>query len=407
MSSDALRALVGEGEHDLRASTDAFAVLDDVVERRLRRGLTTVIDSLGTDPQRRADWRELAERHRVPCIAIAFDVPAAQVRQQNKMRDKRVPDAVLRRQITEWPAVLADVRAEPFAAVHVADVGEVAALVTPTMLRGATDSTVVIRPRLIQARLAPLSRAPSPLASSVSFGLQIPQFTWPGGSPEMGERLRAIARSADELGVDSLWVMDHFRQIPQMGPAWSDMLESWTTLGHLAACTTRATLGTLVSGITYRNVAHLAKIAATLDVLSGGRVVCGIGLAWFEDEHRAYGWRFGSRAERYALLEDALQLLPKMWGPGGKPFDGRVLTVPTRRATRARCSRSCRSWWAAPVSSAPCASSLDTPMPATCSVIRQPCGARSTCSTVTARRSDAIRRRSRSPTSRRCSSDAM
>jgi alkanesulfonate monooxygenase SsuD/methylene tetrahydromethanopterin reductase-like flavin-dependent oxidoreductase (luciferase family) len=106
------------------------------------------------------------------------------------------------------------------------------------------------------------------------------------------------------------------------------MLESWTTLAHLAGCTETIRLGTLVTGITYRNVAHLAKIVATLDVVSGGRANCGIGLGWFEDEHRAYGWPFPSRSERYAILEDALQLLPKMWGPGGKPFAGRVLQVP-------------------------------------------------------------------------------
>ena len=105
------------------------------------------------------------------------------------------------------------------------------------------------------------------------------------------------------------------------------MLESWTTLSHLAAVTERIRLGPLVAGITYRNVAHLGKIVATLDVLSGGRAICGLGLAWYEDEHRAYGFRFPSRDDRYALLEDALALLPRLWGPGAKPFDGRVLHV--------------------------------------------------------------------------------
>jgi alkanesulfonate monooxygenase SsuD/methylene tetrahydromethanopterin reductase-like flavin-dependent oxidoreductase (luciferase family) len=122
--------------------------------------------------------------------------------------------------------------------------------------------------------------------------------------------------------------MDHFRQIPQVGRAWEDFLESWTTLAYLAACTERVQLGTLVTGITYRNVAHLGKIVATLDVLSGGRAVCGLGLAWFADEHAAYGWRFPPVAERYALLEDALQLLPLLWGKGAPKFAGRVLTVP-------------------------------------------------------------------------------
>ena len=122
--------------------------------------------------------------------------------------------------------------------------------------------------------------------------------------------------------------MDHFLQIPPVGPEWHDMLDSYTTLGYLAGVTETAKLGALVAGITYRNVAHLAKIVATLDVLSGGRAICGVGAAWFEREHRAYGWEFPSVKERFALLEDALQLLPLMWGPGSPSFEGRVLQVP-------------------------------------------------------------------------------
>jgi alkanesulfonate monooxygenase SsuD/methylene tetrahydromethanopterin reductase-like flavin-dependent oxidoreductase (luciferase family) len=122
--------------------------------------------------------------------------------------------------------------------------------------------------------------------------------------------------------------MDHFLQIPQVGRAWDDFLESYTTLSYLAACTSRVRLGALVTGVTYRNVAHLAKIIATLDVLSGGRATCGLGLAWFKDEHVAYGWEFPSTAARYAVLEDALQLLPIMWGPGGRSFTGQAVSVP-------------------------------------------------------------------------------
>ena len=101
------------------------------------------------------------------------------------------------------------------------------------------------------------------------------------------------------------------------------MLESYTTLGYLAAATERVRLGTLVTGITYRNLAHLAKIVATLDVLSGGRAVCGLGAAWFEREHRALRLARSRRSrERYALLEDALGLLPLMWGPGAPRVRG-------------------------------------------------------------------------------------
>ncbi len=325
VSADALRALVGEGEHDLRASADAFAILDRAVEVRLRRGLTTVIDSLGSDAARRATWRDVAAAAGVPCVAILFDVPPAQVRRQNRSRPDRVPDTVLRRQLAEWPRLRAEVVAEPFAAIHDAgsDVGGDAVALVPPALASPRPP-----PAATAAAAAATARQGEPRRHDLRFGLQLPRFTWAGGAVELGERLRVIAAGAEEAGFDSLWVMDHFRQIPQVGPAWEDMPESWTTLAYLAACTSRVRLGTLVSGITYRNVAHLGKIVATLDVLSGGRAECGIGLGWFEEEHRAYGWPFPSRAQRYALLADALELLPRLWGPGGKPFDGRVLHVP-------------------------------------------------------------------------------
>ena len=121
--------------------------------------------------------------------------------------------------------------------------------------------------------------------------------------------------------------MDHLLQIPQVGREWEDMLESYTTLGFLAGVTREIRLGTLVTGITYRNLAHLAKIIATLDVLSEGRALCGLGAAWFEREHELYGWGLPPRAERYALLEDALELLPLMWGAGSPRFEGRTITV--------------------------------------------------------------------------------
>jgi alkanesulfonate monooxygenase SsuD/methylene tetrahydromethanopterin reductase-like flavin-dependent oxidoreductase (luciferase family) len=106
------------------------------------------------------------------------------------------------------------------------------------------------------------------------------------------------------------------------------MLDSYTTLGFLAGRTRSLRLGTMVTGITYRNVAHLGKIVATLDVLSGGRAVCGIGAAWFEREHRSYGWDFPPLKRRYELLEDALQALPLLWGPGSPTFEGKAITIP-------------------------------------------------------------------------------
>ena len=158
----------------------------------------------------------------------------------------------------------------------------------------------------------------------LSFGLQIATFEWPDG---IGSRLASVARAAERAGFTSMWVMDHFVQIPQVGPHWQNMLDSWTTLGFLAGHTERARLGTMVTGITYRNLAHLAKLVATLDVLSGGRAVCGVGAGWYEREHKAYGFDFPPVRRRYELLEDALQLLPLMWGPGAPAFEGKTITV--------------------------------------------------------------------------------
>jgi len=162
---------------------------------------------------------------------------------------------------------------------------------------------------------------------SLEFGLQIPRFNWPGGAAETRDRLADIAGAAERAGFTSLWVMDHVVQIPQAGRHWEDMLDSTTALGFLAAHTSTVRLGTLVTGITYRNIAHVAKIVATLDVLSGGRAVCGLGAAWYEREHRAYGWTFPPLAERYARLEDALELLPLMWGKGAPAYTGRTIEV--------------------------------------------------------------------------------
>jgi F420-dependent oxidoreductase-like protein len=303
VSSDQLRALLGEGEHDVAASTDAFALLDEVLEQRLRRRVTTVVDTLGMDAVRRVRYRELAAQAAMPCFAIAFDVPPGELRARNRARGTTVPTAVLGAQLKAWPAVREALAAEGFAAVH--------------------------PPGPVHLVPAALAGGPATVRSQpLRFGLQLPRFTWPGGPAEIAPQLKAIAGAAEEVGFDSLWVMDHFRQIPGMGQAWEDMLESWTTLGFLAAATERIRLGTMVSGITYRNVAHLGKIVATLDVLSGGRAICGLGLAWFGQEHAAYGWDFPPVRERYALLEDALQLLPLLWGPGTPSFEGRVIKVP-------------------------------------------------------------------------------
>jgi F420-dependent oxidoreductase-like protein len=307
VSSDRLRAAVGAGERDQRASRDAFEVLDLIVAKRLRRRLITVIDSTGLEAGRRDAWRSLAERHGVPAYAVVFDAPAALVRERNRARATPVPSKVVTAQLRESAGVADRLAGEGFAAVHRA----APVTLVPSAFVTALDAAV-------RQKEDPMT---------LEFGLQVPRFDWPGHPATTAATLAEVARAAENAGFASLWLMDHFVQIPQVGREWEDMLESHTTLGYLAGVTERIRLGTLVSGITYRNIAHLAKIVATLDVVSGGRALCGLGAAWFEREHRLYAWEFPPRAERYARLEDALELLPLMWGPGSPRFEGRTLTV--------------------------------------------------------------------------------
>ncbi len=157
----------------------------------------------------------------------------------------------------------------------------------------------------------------------MKFGLQIPYFTWPGGPSQLGPKLAEIARTAEGAGYDSIWVMDHFFQIPPVGPADLDMLEAYTTLGFLAGQTKKATLGTMVTGVTYRNPGVLVKQATTLDVLSGGRAWLGIGAAWFDREHYGLGVDFPPLKERFERLEDALQIAHQMWSDNDGPFEGK------------------------------------------------------------------------------------
>jgi F420-dependent oxidoreductase-like protein len=157
----------------------------------------------------------------------------------------------------------------------------------------------------------------------MKLGLQIPSFTFPDGPAGLGPDLAAIARSADEAGFGYLAVMDHFFQIRGVGPADQEMLEAYTTLGFLAAHTERVKLLTVITGVLYRHPGLLAKAVTTLDVLSGGRAVLGIGAGWNEEESRGLGIPFPPVKERFELLEDALQLCLRMWSDDDGPFDGR------------------------------------------------------------------------------------
>jgi F420-dependent oxidoreductase-like protein len=157
----------------------------------------------------------------------------------------------------------------------------------------------------------------------VKIGLQIPDFTWPGGPARLGADLAGVARTADAAGFEFISVMDHFFQIPAVGPAEREMLEAYTTLGYLAGVTSRAKLVTLVTGAVYRHPGILAKIVTTLDVLSGGRAWLGIGAAWNEEESRGLGIPFPPVAERFERLEETLQICLQMWRGDETPYAGR------------------------------------------------------------------------------------
>ncbi|MDW0194681.1 MAG: TIGR03560 family F420-dependent LLM class oxidoreductase [Nitrososphaeraceae archaeon] len=150
----------------------------------------------------------------------------------------------------------------------------------------------------------------------MQFGLQKPIFTFDyrgDDTSQIIESLKKLATTAENNGFDSFWVMDHFHQIPMIGKVEEPMLESWTTLSVVAGLTTKIKLGTLVTGIMYRYPAILAKVAATLDVLSKGRLFMGIGAAWNEEESNAYGIHFPAASERMSRLEEAIQIIRKMW----------------------------------------------------------------------------------------------
>ncbi len=154
------------------------------------------------------------------------------------------------------------------------------------------------------------------------IGVQIPRFDYAGGAGAISPVLADTARAADDAAVDVLSVMDHFFQLPFLGAAELPMLEGYTTLGFLAAHSQRLELQLLVTGVTYRHPALLAKTVATLDVLSGGRARLGIGAAWYEREHRGLGVPFPPLRDRFVMLEEALQIVRQMWSDDDGPYAG-------------------------------------------------------------------------------------
>jgi F420-dependent oxidoreductase-like protein len=173
------------------------------------------------------------------------------------------------------------------------------------------------------------------MRAPVTLDLHLPNFNYPDTPAErLFERLVEIVRTAEQSGFSSITVMDHLHQIPNIGPRTNFMLEGNTILAALAAHTSRVSIGLLVGGVTYRNPALMAKITTTLDVISGGRAVLGLGAAWFEEEHDAYGFPFPPLRERFERLEDALRIAREMFTQRESSVSGRhhstanVLNIP-------------------------------------------------------------------------------
>src|ERR1700726_2498256 len=160
------------------------------------------------------------------------------------------------------------------------------------------------------------------------LGFQIPNYTFPGVTGDkLFDHVAMLANTAEQAGFDSVWVMDHFYQLPNIGPRTDPMLEGYTALAGIAARTKKVRLGTLVTGVTYRNPAFLAKVVTTLDIVSSGRAILGIGAAWNEDEHRGYGYEFPPVGERLSRLEEALQICRAMFRDEAPTFEGRYYRI--------------------------------------------------------------------------------
>jgi alkanesulfonate monooxygenase SsuD/methylene tetrahydromethanopterin reductase-like flavin-dependent oxidoreductase (luciferase family)/predicted kinase len=305
VSSDHLRGVVGSGEHDLDASADAFALLDQIVVARLRRGLTTVVDTLGLDPERRRAQRELAAHVGLPGVAVLFDTDPALCRSRNAARERSVPAAVLDGQLRRVPAVAAELDAEGWDLVVRPGEAAIEPAHTPGARQAAADQSA--RP----ARL--------------SFVLQISRFPWADDPPGW---LAAVAAATAAAGLDGIALLDHLIQIPQAGRAWEPMPEPWVTLGMLAGLAPGLRLGTLVTPVTFRAPGIVAKTVATLDVLTGGRAFCGIGAGWWDREHAAFGLPFPPAGARLDQLEAAIETLRALWRPGTKEYRGERVHLP-------------------------------------------------------------------------------
>jgi alkanesulfonate monooxygenase SsuD/methylene tetrahydromethanopterin reductase-like flavin-dependent oxidoreductase (luciferase family) len=245
----------------------------------------------------------------VPTVAVLLDTPDAECRRRNAARDQPVPAPVLAGQLRAVREVRPALAGEGWDVVH-----EVSATTEP----------------------APPPPAPGPAAATdrrtsagVEVVLQVSRFPW---GEEPATWLREVAEATDAAGFAGLALMDHLIQIPQVGRAWEPIPEPWVTLGHLAALGTGLRLGTLCTPVSFRPAGVIAKAAATLDVLTGGRAFVGLGAGWWEREHLGFGLPFPPDRARLDLLEDALETMRALWSPGTKAYAGTRARLPETTA---------------------------------------------------------------------------
>jgi alkanesulfonate monooxygenase SsuD/methylene tetrahydromethanopterin reductase-like flavin-dependent oxidoreductase (luciferase family)/predicted kinase len=303
VSSDALRAVVGSGTADLTASADALRLLDDVVRVRIGRQLTTVVDTLGLDADRRRAVRALADAAGLPCIAVVFDTPEMVCRDRNRQRDRPVPADVLTGQLRRLRATRDELPSEGWTSVLTVHSTGLA----PTQPAAAT------------------AERPAHSDRELAVRLQVSRFPW-GADPT--EWLVGVADAAREVGFEGLALMDHLLQIPQVDRAWAPIPAPWPALGVVAGRVPDLHLGTLVSPVTYHHPGVLAKTVATLDVLSGGRSFVGLGAGWWGREHAAFGVPFPAAAQRLDALERTIETMRALWGSGTKAYAGQFVQLP-------------------------------------------------------------------------------
>jgi alkanesulfonate monooxygenase SsuD/methylene tetrahydromethanopterin reductase-like flavin-dependent oxidoreductase (luciferase family) len=261
----------------------------------------TVVDTLGLDDERRQSLLDLAADQGIETTLVVFDTPEETVRLRNRVRDRPVPERVLTSQIRRYRQLRPRLAA-----------------LQPLVVAGEQAVEPIHAPR---TRSAAAEQARHP--ARLRFYLQVSRFPF----ADLPAGLADLAATAEAVGFAGLALMDHLVQIPQVGREWEALPEAYTTLSYLAGRTSRIELGALVTGVSLRNPALLAKMVATLDVLSGGRAFCGLGTGWHAAEQRAYGYPVGSPRDRVRALEDTLRILPLMWGPGQASYQGQIHSV--------------------------------------------------------------------------------